>query len=109
MFIVIWGSDDPASDVYVKAAYSVGRALAIRQRVVSAKNNQAAQEIELAVRAVEKHILQLQEIETWAGTIENNGKKILERSKKMQEALVIEVKRLDDSLYALRSEAGDGA
>ncbi len=107
--VVIWAGDDPASDVFVRAAYSVGRALAVRQKMASAQNKEATQDIELAVRAVEKHIFQLQEIETWAGTIESNGKKILERTKRMREALASEVERLDENLSALRSEVDQGA
>jgi hypothetical protein len=75
----------------VHAAYSVGRALAIRQKGVAAKTGETTHEIELAVRAVGKHIRQLEDIETWAGTIESNSKKILDRSKRMRESLIDEV------------------
>lgn len=103
--IVVWDESDTANDVFVQAAYSVGRALAIRQKAAAAKTDATTQDIERAVRAVEKHIRQLDEIETWAGTIESNSKKILERTKRMREALVNEVCQLDDSLAVLRSEA----
>lgn len=66
-----WDASDPVNDVF-HAAYSVGRALAIRQKAVTAKAGETTHEIELAVRAVEKHIRQLEDIETWAGTIESN-------------------------------------
>jgi hypothetical protein len=56
---------------------------------------------------VEKQILQFEEIETWAGTIESNSKKILERAKRMREGLANEVERLDETLTALRSEVDD--
>ena len=103
--IVVWDESDTANDVFVQAAYSVGRALAIRQKAAAAKTDATTQDIERAVRAVEKHIRQLDEIETWAGTIESNSKKILERTKRMREALVNEVCQLDDSLAVLKSEA----
>jgi len=102
--VVVWDESDITNDVFVHAAYSVGRALAIRQKAVSAKTDATTQEIELAVRAVEKHIRQLEEIETWAGTIESNSKKILERTKRMREALTDEIERLDESLVALKSD-----
>ena len=103
--IVVWDESDTVNDVFVHAAYSVGRALAIRQKAAAAKTDATTQDIERAVRAVEKHIRQLDEIETWAGTIESNSKKILERTKRMREALVNEVCQLDDSLAVLKSEA----
>ena len=104
--VVIWNESDVTTDVLVRAAYSVARALAIRQKAVAAKTDATTQEIELAVRAVEKHIRQLEEIETWAGTIESNSKKILERTKRMREALIDEIGRLDENLTALKSETG---
>jgi len=103
--VIIWDACDPVNDIFVHAAYSVGRALAVRQRAVAAKTGETTHEIELAVRAVEKHIRQLEDIETWAGTIESNSKKILDRSKRMREALIDEVGRLDDTLGVLKSEA----
>jgi hypothetical protein len=102
--LVIWDDSDINTDVLVRAAYSVGRALAIRQKAVAAKTDATTQEIELAVRAIEKHIRQLDEIETWAGTIESNSKKILERTRRMREALITEIGQLDDHLMVLKSD-----
>lgn len=103
--VVVWDAEDPTSDVFVKAAYSVGRALVIRFNRVAAKAGEAADEIDRAVRAVEKHVKQLEEIETWAGTAKSSGEKILERARKMREDLVGEVQRLDANLIAIRAEA----
>jgi len=90
--------------VFVRAAYSVGRALAIRQKAMAVKTGEAVEQIDLAVRAVEKHISQLDDIETWAGTIENNSKKILDRTKRIREALADEITRLDENIAALKSD-----
>ena len=102
--VIVWDADDTASDVFVKAAYSVGRALATREKALAVKTGEAVEQIDLAVRAVEKHIKQLDEIETWAGTAKSAGEKILERVKKMRNDLADEVARLDENLGALRSE-----
>jgi hypothetical protein len=102
--VIVWDADDPASDVFVRAAYSVCRALAIRQKAVAAKTGEAVEQIDLAIRAVEKHIKQLDEIENWASTARSAGDKILDRVKKMREALGDEVARLDKNLTALRSD-----
>ena len=106
--VAVWDADDPISDVFIKAAYSVGRALVIRQKEVAAKAGEAAEQIDRAVRAVERHVKQLEEIETWAGTAKSSGEKILERAKRMREDLVAEVHRLDENLTALRSEGAAG-
>ena len=102
--LVAWDADDTTSDVFVKAAYSVGRALAIRQKALAVKTGEAVGQIDLAIRAVEKHIKQLDDIETWAGTVKSNGEKILDRVKRMRDALGEEVARLDENLTALRNE-----
>jgi hypothetical protein len=103
--VVTWESADPTTDVFVRAAYSVARALTVRQKAEAGKNTQAVHEIELAVRAIEKHLSQLEEIGTWAGTIESNGKKIVDRAKKMRDTLLNEIQQLDSNLGALRSGA----
>jgi hypothetical protein len=102
--VVVWNPDDTTSDVYIKAAYTVARALAIRRREVTAKTGQATAQIDVAVRAVEKHLKQLEEIETWANTARSSGDKILDRAKRMREDLVSEVRKLDENLTALRLE-----
>jgi hypothetical protein len=102
--LVVWDADDTTSDVFVKAAYSVGRALAIRQKALAVRTGEAVGQIDLAIRAVEKHIKQLDDIETWAGTVKSNGEKILDRVKRMRDALGEEVARLDENLTALRNE-----
>ena len=102
--VIVWDADDTTSDVFVRAAYSVGRALAIRQKAMAVKTGEAVEQIDLAVRAVEKHISQLDDIETWAGTIENNSKKILDRTKRIREALADEITRLDENIAALKSD-----
>ena len=49
----------------MKAAYSVARALAIRGRTREEKMGATAQEIEVAVRAVEKQMGAMDEIRNW--------------------------------------------
>lgn len=65
--VVVWHADDCSSDVYLKAAYAVGRALAIRDSEAAASTTEALKEIELATRAVEKHLKVLEEFQTMGG------------------------------------------
>lgn len=102
--VIVWDVDDAASDVFVKAAYSLARALTIRQKAAAAKTGEAVGQIDHAVRAVEKHVSQLGDIGTWAETITNNGRKIVDRANKIREALLEEIERLDENIAELKSD-----
>jgi hypothetical protein len=112
--VVIWDAEDTHSDLHVKAAYSVARALAIRLGETSAHTAEALRELELATRAVEKQIQHLEDIRKWAQTVQGHGEKIVDRADRMAADLLHEVERLDRWQGALRSadeppETGPGA
>ena len=102
--VVVWDVEDAASDVFLKAAYSLARALTIRQKAATAKSGEAVGKIDRAVRAVEKQVGQLGDIGTWAETITNNGKKIVDRANKIREALIEEIEQLDENIAELKSD-----
>src|SRR5207249_291288 len=82
--VIIWDADDAISDIYAKAAYSVARALAIKENETTIHTAEAMQEIELATRAVEKQIKHLEDFATWGETVSGHGEKIVERAKRMK-------------------------
>jgi len=101
--IIVWDPEDPASDLYVKAAYSVARALVIRETHESAESEAAVAAIEKATLAIEKQLEHLGQIKTWADTVKNNGEKISERAEKLQEALAEQVENLNNQIKTLKS------
>jgi hypothetical protein len=101
--IIVWDPDDPASDLYVKAAYSVARALVIREAHESAESEAAVAAIEKATLAIEKQLEHLGDIKTWAETVKNSGAKISERAGKLQEALAEQVETLNHQIKALKT------
>jgi hypothetical protein len=101
--VILWDADDAVSDLYVKAALSVARALVIRESHESAESEQALNSIEFATRAIEKQIESLAQIKTWAETVRGNGDKIADRAGKMHEALRKQVEELDLQLGALKT------
>jgi hypothetical protein len=100
--VVVWDSEDPATDVYVTAAYSVARALVVRERS-EVEQAEVAQEIESATRAVEKQITFLDDVRKWAETARSSGDKIADRAARMMGELKREVDRLDAQVVALRT------
>ncbi len=101
--IIVWDPEDPASDLYVKAAYSVARALVIRETHESAESEAAVASIEKATLTIEKQLEHLGQIKTWADTVKNNGEKISERAGKLQEALAEQVENLNNQIKTLKS------
>src|SRR5262249_55251186 len=102
--IIVWDADEPASDLYVKAAYSVTRALTIRERTESKRADQALLAIEQATRNVEKQIKFLDEVRVAAETVERHGKKIAERAVSMKGELEKEVTQLDGQIASLKTD-----
>jgi hypothetical protein len=106
---IVWDADDPATDVLVRAAYSLARALCVRERKGADESRAALDEIDRATRAVEKQIGYLDEIRKWAETVSSSGTKIRERAEKMNADLVREVERLDEHIAALKTKGASGA
>jgi hypothetical protein len=88
----------------VKAAYSVARALVVRETQRSAESEGALNEIELATREIERQIEYLAQIKTWAETVKSNGEKIADRAGRMNDVLTHELEELDRHVAALKTK-----
>jgi hypothetical protein len=100
--LVVWDSDDASSDLVVRAAYSLARALAVRERRAESNAQGAIAEVEASARAIEKQVGYLDEIRRWAETVKGHGEKIAWRSAKMAEELQRDVDRLDAQVASMR-------
>jgi hypothetical protein len=100
--VVVWDAEDASQDVVVRAAYSLARALAVRERRTDTQSRAAIAEIEHAARSVERQIGYLSEVHRWAETMKGHGEKIAERSSAMAAELRREVERLDAHVAAMR-------
>jgi G:T-mismatch repair DNA endonuclease (very short patch repair protein) len=101
--VVVWDSEDPGSDLVVRAAYSLARALAVRERRTDRESLAAIAEIERAARSVEKQIGYLDDVRKWAETVKGHGEKIVERSARMAEELRLDVERLEAQIASMRT------
>jgi hypothetical protein len=102
--VVVWDADEPASDLTMRAAYSLARALAVREHRTDQESQEAIAEIELAARGVERQIGFLSEVRRWAETVKGHGEKIVDRTGRMMEELKHDVARLDAQVAQMRSE-----
>jgi hypothetical protein len=101
--MVVWNPDDPASDIVVRAAYSLARCLAVRERRTDHESLAAILEIEQAARGIEKQVGYLEEVRKWAETVKGHGEKIVDRSARMVEELRRDVERLDAQIAQMRT------
>ena len=101
--VVVWDAEDPATDVYLRAALSVARALVLREHGEAAQAQEIAAEIDSATRTIEKQIAFLDDVRKWAETARSSGDKIVERTARMIADLKREVQRLDTQVAALRT------
>jgi hypothetical protein len=103
--VVIWDPDDRATDLRLKVAYSLAKALVIRSRRSALAAEQAFDHIAIATRAIEKQANFLDDVETSAKTTVSAGTKIGERAQKMRAELNKQVAALDEALLALKSQS----
>jgi len=101
--VIIWDADNPDSDLNIKIAASVARALAIRETHESVGSEQALNAIDLATRTIEKQLEHLDQIKTWAETVKSNGEKMSDRAGKMRADLAKEVETLDRQVNGLKA------
>jgi hypothetical protein len=103
--LVIWDRDDVATDIILKAAFSLARALVVRERVAKEQTQADFNEIDRALARIAKDTEDLGQVTTWATTIQNNGKKILDKIGRIQEDLEKQLELLGDHLNGFRDSA----
>lgn len=70
--VITWDAENTDSDLNVRVAYSVARALVIRENHESIESEQALKAIDVATRAIEKQLEHLDQIKIWAETVRSN-------------------------------------
>lgn len=105
--VVAWDPEDPQLDWVLRAAFSVARALVIRERVADVDSAEAVQKIEATVRAIEKHLKRIADIKRFAETTVSAGDKIVREADKMAKELEAQIEELDEQIAAVRH--GDAA
>lgn len=98
----VWDADDPGTDVVLDAALMVARWIAVAQTVDTDHEADLAS-LDASVNAIERHAGQLGDVQKWAGTIQRNAEKILERVEKDRAGLEAQVEALREGLTALRA------
>ncbi len=102
--LVIWDADDPTTDVYLRAAISIARALVVKQHAESGRAEADVRGIEQSVRAIEGFVVAAGSIEHDAQLVVKRGKKIGKTAGTLRERLGEEVERLEGVVKGMRGE-----
>jgi hypothetical protein len=92
--LVVWDADDPGTDVYLKAAISIARALTVEQHRAFDRSEADVREVEQSIRAIERLVTTVESIAHDARNIVKKGTKIGKAAEGVKERLVEEVERL---------------
>jgi hypothetical protein len=92
--VVVWNSDDTASDVYLKAALATARALCVRSAEQDEREAVDLEAVDRAILEIEKRSRSLEEIRKSAETIQSASGRILDRVQRTQDALERQVRVL---------------
>ena len=101
--VVVWNQDDPTTDILLKCALSIARALAVREARASAEAEANFDEIDAAVSKIGHNAVALNEVTTWANTVQSSGKKIADRVEKVRDDLEKQIELLQDHLGRLKA------
>lgn len=108
--LVVWDPDDLGTDIFLKAAFTIARALVVRERVAGKREKRDFDAFDKAVARISKDAAGLAEIATWATTIKNDGQKILDKVNGAREDLEKQVEFLKDLAASMRkAEEGESA
>ena len=104
--LVIWDTEDPATDVYLRAAVSIARALVVKQHAESGRAEADVRGIEQSVRAIERFVTTAAGIAHDAQLVVKRGTRIGKAAAALREGLVEEVERLTGVVAGMRGEDG---
>ena len=92
--LVVWDSEDPGTDVYLKAAMSIARALVVEHHRSFDQSAEGLRDVEESIRAIERLVTAVESIAHDARNIVKKGTRIGKAADGVRERLGEEVERL---------------
>jgi hypothetical protein len=99
---VVWDAEDAGSDLYLKVAITLARALCCKASQQNAAQSADFESITAAILEIERQARFLTEVTTSGETIKNSADKILSRVKSARESLEKQVQILQERVQELR-------
>lgn len=106
--VVVWNPEEPATDLYFKAAISLARALCVRDARRNDSTTADFEAIDKAILEIEKRAGGLEDIEKWIKTIQSNADKILKKVETGRRSFDRQVEILRERTADLKQMLGDG-
>ena len=103
--MIVWDSEDTASDVILDVGLSVAQAFSVRARSHTDEVSQNFDIVEDAIRDIQQQLKHVDSITIWSETIKNNSVKILDSAHKVRDSLANQVVILDEEVAGLRKVA----
>jgi hypothetical protein len=101
----VWDADDVASDVALRLALSVARALCVRERAAASAAEASLEQLDESIETVANQIRVIDEIIHSARLIKRRGEKVAASAERLRETLEREVGALQENMKALRKES----
>jgi hypothetical protein len=102
--LVVWDAEDVASDLNLRLALSVARALCVRERVAACQDEANLEQIDSSIEAIANQIGVVDEIIRSGRQLKRHGDKVTTSAEKLRETLETEVLALQKHLLALRTK-----
>jgi hypothetical protein len=103
--LVVWDSDDVASDLALRMAVSVARALCVREAVATSADEASFDRIDQSIESIAEQIRIVDDIIHSARLVKRRGEKIGAGAEKLRATIEREVSALQDHVKALRKES----
>jgi hypothetical protein len=103
---VVWDAEDATTDLQLKIALTLARALCVRVEQTNQAHDEDFQEITKAILEIEKQSEHLSEVTRSAETIQSGSEKILERVRKTRNSLERQVEILQTRIGQFKPDGG---
>lgn len=104
--LIVWNNEDAASDLYVKVAFTLAKALCVGEQRKHAEEAADLAEMERGVQAIENRVKDLDQIQKSATTIRNSADTILENERRFRKTIDEQLENLQERIGALKSLVG---
>jgi hypothetical protein len=100
--LVVWDAEDTTTDTYLRAAFSIARTLAHRERVADSRSEADFRALDELIGQIAGHVASLDSIEKAARSVKKNGDAILSGAESIREALERQVEALRAHVSTVR-------
>ena len=102
--LVVWDADDVQSDLALRLAVSVARALCVRERIAASVAEASLEQLDGSIETIANQIRVIDEIIHSARLIKRRGEKVATSAERLRETLEREIAALQDHMQSLRKE-----